>query len=60
MNHALQKNSQVITATEILPQAGQILEDVRNILNTRSAKSRVVNEKKKRNIGGNKMSKFLK
>lgn len=60
MNHALQKNSQVITATEILPQAGQILEDVRNILNTRSVKSRVVNEKKKRNIGGNKMSKFLK
>jgi ATP-dependent exoDNAse (exonuclease V) beta subunit len=60
MNHALQKNSQVITATEILPQAGQILEDVRNILNTRSSKSRVVNEKKKRNIGGNKMSKFLK
>ena len=59
MNRALQINTQVIDVDEVLPQAGQLLDDVRKILNTRSAKSRPTNEKKRKKIGGNKMSKFL-
>lgn len=59
MNRALQINTQVIDVDEVLPQAGQLLNDVRKILNTRSAKSRSTNEKKRKKIGGNKMSKFL-
>ena len=59
MNRALQINTRVIDVDEVLPQAGQLLDDVRKILNTRSAKSRPTNEKKRKKIGGNKMSKFL-
>jgi hypothetical protein len=59
MNRALQINTRVIDINDVLPQADQIVEDVKKIMNTRSTKSRVVNEKKRKKIGGNKMSKFL-
>ena len=59
MNRALKINSQVISLNE-LPRNEQIAVDVKKLMNTRSSKTRVVNEKKRKNIGGNKMSKFLK
>jgi DNA helicase-2/ATP-dependent DNA helicase PcrA len=59
MNRALRINSQVISLNE-LPRNEQIAVDVKKLMNTRSSKTRVVNEKKRKNIGGNKMSKFLK
>ena len=38
----------------------EIKQDVKKLLNTHSIGTRVVNEKKRQNIGGNKFAKFLK
>lgn len=59
MNHALKTNSQVLTISGMTREE-QIQSDIKKIMNTRSAITRTVNEKKRKNIGGNKMSKFLK
>lgn len=59
MNCALHTNSQVMT-TSSLPQDKQIAMDAAKIMNTNNVMYRTTNEKKRRNIGGNKMSKFLK
>ena len=59
MNRALNTNSQPITASG-LPQDKQIAMDAAKIMNTNNTMYRTTNEKKRKNIGGNKMSKFLK
>ena len=59
MNHALKINSQAFTPTGMLREE-QIAMDVQKIMNTRGTTYRTTNEKKRKNIGGNKMSKFLK
>lgn len=59
MNCALHTNSQAMT-TSSLPQDKQIAMDAAKIMNTNNVMYRTTNEKKRRNIGGNKMSKFLK
>lgn len=59
MNHALKTNSQALTISGMTREE-QIQSDVKKIMNTRSTITRTVNEKKRKNIGGNKMSKFLK
>lgn len=59
MNCALHTNSQAMT-TSSLPQDKQIAMDAAKIMNTNNVTYRTTNEKKRRNIGGNKMSKFLK
>lgn len=59
MNRALHTNSQAIT-TSGLSQDKQIAMDAAKIMNTNNTMYRTTNEKKRRNIGGNKMSKFLK
>jgi DNA helicase-2/ATP-dependent DNA helicase PcrA len=38
----------------------EIKKDVKNLLNTHNIGARVVNEKKRQNVGGNKFAKFLK
>lgn len=58
MNKALQTNTNIINANGISREQ-QIKNDVINIMNTNN-KKQVVNEKRRKNIGGNKMSKFLK
>ena len=50
---------------DVKPLYGSSLEerlsvDVKKILNTCNSKRQVVNEKRRQNVGGNKMSKFLK
>jgi ATP-dependent exoDNAse (exonuclease V) beta subunit len=59
MNRALHTNSQAMT-TSSLSQDKQIAMDAAKIMNTNNVMYRTTNEKKRRNIGGNKMSKFLK
>lgn len=59
MNRALNTNSQPITASG-LPQDKQIAMDAAKIMNTNNIMYRTTNEKKRKNIGANKMSKFLK
>jgi DNA helicase-2/ATP-dependent DNA helicase PcrA len=59
MNRALNTNSQPITASG-LPQDKQIAMDAAKIMNTNNTMYRTTNEKKRKNIGANKMSKFLK
>ena len=38
----------------------EVKKDVKKLLNTHNIGTRVVNEKKRQNIGGNKFAKFLK
>ena len=59
MNNALHINSQPLTSNG-LSREEQIAIDVQKIMNTHNSATRVVDEKRRRNIGGNKMSKFLK
>lgn len=59
MNRALQINSQPFI-TIAMTQDERISSDVKKIMNTKSSATRTVNEKKRKSIGGNKMSKFLK
>jgi superfamily I DNA/RNA helicase len=58
MNKALNINCKVIK-NEIINKDNQISIDVKKIMNTHNAKTRVINEKRRKNIGGNKMAKFL-
>ena len=59
MNHALRINLQALN-TDGLTSEERLSVDVKRLMNTRNIKTRVINEKKRNNIGGNKMSKFLK
>lgn len=59
MNNALKINSQVLTTTGMTREE-MISSDVKKIMNTKNSKMRSVNERKRKSIGGNKMSKFLK
>lgn len=59
MNHALKMNSQALTVSG-MTRDEQITHDVRKLMNVNSSKTRVVNETKRKKIGGNKMSKYLK
>lgn len=59
MNHALKINSQALTVSG-MTRDEQITHDVRKLMNVNSSKTRVINETKRKKIGGNKMSKFLK
>lgn len=59
MNHALKMNSQALTVSG-MTRDEQITHDVRKLMNVNSSKTRVINETKRKKIGGNKMSKFLK
>ena len=59
MNNALKINSQALTTTGMTREE-MISSDVKKIMNTRNSKTRSVNEKKRKSIGGNRMSKFLK
>lgn len=59
MNHALKMNSQALTVSD-MTRDEQITHDVRKLMNVNSSKTRVINETKRKKIGGNKMSKFLK
>lgn len=59
MNNALKINSQALT-TSGMTREEMIASDVKKIMNTRNSKTRSVNEKKRKSIGGNRMSKFLK
>ena len=59
MNHALKTNTQVLNADGMTSEE-RLSADVKRLMNTHSTKTRVINEKKRNNIGGNKMSKFLK
>lgn len=59
MNHALKMNSQALTVSG-MTRDEQITHDVRKLMNVNSSKTRVVNENKRKKIGGNKMSKYLK
>ena len=59
MDIALNTNTQVISSN-ILNREQQMNADIINIMNTHSSKKQVINIRKKSNIGGNKMAKFLK
>jgi hypothetical protein len=59
MNHALKMNSQALTVSG-MTRDEQITHDVRKLMNVNNSKTRVINETKRKKIGGNKMSKFLK
>lgn len=59
MNRALKTNTQVLNADGMTSEE-RLSADVKRLMNTHSTKTRVINEKKRNNIGGNKMSKFLK
>lgn len=59
MNNALKINSQALTTTGMTREE-MISSDVKKIMNTKNSKTRSVNERKRKSIGGNKMSKFLK
>ena len=59
MNHALKTNTQILN-TDGLSSEERLSKDVMSLMNTRGTKTRVINERKRNNIGGNKMSKFLK
>lgn len=59
MNHALNTDSKPLTST-VLTREELIAEDVKKIMNTRNSETRIVNEKKRQNVGGNKFAKFLK
>ncbi len=59
MNNALKINSQALTVDGITREE-QIANDVKKLMNTCNSNTRTVNEKRRKNIGGNKMSKFLK
>lgn len=59
MNKALKMNSQVLSLNDE-PLDNQISLTAKRIMNTHNSNTRVVNEKRRKNIGGNKMSKFLK
>lgn len=59
MNHALKMNSQALTVSG-MTRDEQITHDVRKLMNVNSSKTRVINETKRKKIGGNKMSKFLR
>ena len=59
MNNALKINSQALTTTG-MTRDEMITSDVKKILNTANSRTKSSNEKKRKNIGGNKMSKFLR
>jgi DNA helicase-2/ATP-dependent DNA helicase PcrA len=59
MNRALNIDS-TPPAGVVLTREEQITEDVKKIMNTHNSTTRVVNEKKRQNVGGNKFAKFLK
>jgi hypothetical protein len=58
MNHALKREVQLITGNG-MSREEQMAIDVQNIMNAHNGQRRTINEKRKRNIGGNRMSKFL-
>ena len=51
MNHALKMNSQALTVSG-MTRDEQITHDVRKLMNVNSSKTRVVNETKRKKIGG--------
>lgn len=59
MNNALKIDSKPLSITGMTFDE-KIKNDVKNILNTHNSKTHVVNEKKRQNVGANKLSKFLK
>lgn len=59
MNHALKINSKALTVSG-MTRNEQIKHDVRKLMNVNNSKTRVVNDTKRKKIGGNKMSKYLK
>lgn len=59
MNNALNIDSKPLFITPMTYE-DKISYDAKNIMNTHNSKTHIVNEKKRQNIGGNKMSKFLK
>ena len=59
MNNALKINAQIFTSSGMTREE-EISNDVSQIMNTYNSNKRVVNDKKRRNIGANRMSKFLK
>lgn len=58
MNHALKREVQLITGNG-MSREEQMAIDVQNIMNAHNGQRRTINERRKRNIGGNRMSKFL-
>ena len=58
MNNALKIDSKPIAITGMTFDE-KIKSDVKYILNTHNSKTHIINEKKRQNVGGNKMSKFL-
>lgn len=58
MNNALKIDSKPLAITGMTFDE-KVKNDVKYILNTHSSKTHIVNEKKRQNVGGNKMSKFL-
>lgn len=59
MNHALKTNNQAFTLSG-MTRDEQITRDVLKLMNLNSSKKEPINETRRKKIGGNKMSKFLK
>ena len=58
MNNALNIDSQILTVSN-LTREEQISEDVKQLMNTHNKITKTTDNKKRKNIGGNKFSKFL-
>jgi DNA helicase-2/ATP-dependent DNA helicase PcrA len=59
MNKVLNTNSSALRNIDLTTEE-RVSIDAKRIMNTKNSKTRIVNEKKRNSIGGNKMSKFLK